>query len=144
MKKAFCLLLIVALALLFGNHQLLAYDVKVHKRITEETIKQNADRVNEYLKNLGLNDGADEFILGKKIIDLIKDGSYDEDYNWNLLNNPLYSHFYNPLTNKSGVGDIWFSAYDWANASINPWSWKTARNKLYEGLRIVVIIFLIL
>ena len=42
------------------------------------------------------------------------------------------------MTNKSGVGDTWFSAYDWANASINPWSWRAARNKFYEGLTLKI------
>lgn len=36
--------------------------------------------------------------------------------------------------NTSGVGGSWPSAYEWANAAKNEWSWQVARNRFYDGL----------
>ncbi|MBI4822828.1 MAG: hypothetical protein HY805_01165 [Nitrospirae bacterium] len=68
----------------------------------------------------------------------IEKGSVREDYNWQNLLDPLYSHFYNPLTNKSGVGDWVPSAYEWADMLNNKWSWKSARDYFYKGLTLTV------
>jgi hypothetical protein len=134
MKSKAFIWIVGFITILLCHNDLNAYSTKVHRKITEAVVDLNMLSLNNYLKNIGLPKGVTESVNNKEVRKWIEDGSYFEDYNWNLLNNPLYSHFYNPLTNRSGVGDLWFSAYDWANALVNPWSWRTARDKLYEGL----------
>ncbi len=135
-KKILILTLNITLIFLF-HIRLDAYSLKVHERITEEVIKQTEVKLNQYLKNIGLSKGVNEELKSgndkKEVIEWIKYGSWKEDLNWDWNNNPLFSHFYNPVTNTSGVG-LWPSAYDWANASNNDWSWKKVREFFYQGL----------
>jgi hypothetical protein len=81
----------------------------------------------------GSSKGVDESLNNKKIRDWMKDGSWMEDLNIDILT----SHFYNPLTNKGltemGI-TIGESAYDRTNNPSNLWSWKWARDVLYSGL----------
>ncbi|TAL23360.1 MAG: hypothetical protein EPN94_09545 [Nitrospirae bacterium] len=135
MKNKFLFLILIFSVIFLYHSKSSAYSIDVHRKITEKVIKLNEEKISKYISSAtGLSDGIRATINNKTIKIWIEDGSYYEDFNWNLLNNPLFSHFYNPLTNKSGVGDIWFSAYDWSNSLVNPWSWRIARNKFYEGL----------
>jgi len=136
-QKLFIWILIVVNVFLYQD-KLYAYSLAVHTKITDETINQNKGKINKYINDYtGLTNGVDEFIKNKKIIDWIKDGSWKEDFNWSRNNNFLYSHFYNPITNTSGVGGIWPSAYHWANATNNDWSWKKVRDYFYQGLTLI-------
>jgi hypothetical protein len=128
-QKLFVLILCVISVFLY-QERLFAYSLAVHKQITIQLIDQNKQVLNNYLKNIGLSNGVDEPINKKKVREWIEEGSWKEDFNWSLLNNPLFSHFYNPLTNKSGVGVLWPSAYEWADSQNNEWSWKMARDYL--------------
>ncbi len=134
MKKKLLVIILCLVGIFSFQERLYAYSLDVHEEITKRTIKQNKDKLNKYINDYaGLTNGVDEFINNKKIIDLIKDGSWKEDFNWSWNNNLLFSHFYNPVTNTSGVG-LWPSAYDWANASNNNWSWQKTRDYFYQGL----------
>jgi len=138
MKKKI-LILILNITLIFLYHDRLdAYSLNVHEKITEKVIKQNEEKLNKYLGNIGLINGMEEELKSgndkRKVRKWIEYGSWKEDLNWSWNNNPLYSHFYNPVTNTSGVGGIWPSAYEWANASNNDWSWKKVRDYFYQGL----------
>jgi hypothetical protein len=132
-KKALVCFLSIISVILF-HIKLDAYSTDVHENISKEVINQNVQRLNDYLKNIGLSNGVIEIVNKKKVRTWIEEGSWKEDFNWSLTNNPLFSHFYNPLTNRSGVGDSWPSAYEWANASNNSWSWIKARDNFYKGL----------
>lgn len=106
----------------------------MHRAITEKVIDQNTYTLNSFLSNVGLTKGITEFINKKEVRKWIEDGSHDEDWNWTFVWEPLYSHFYNPITNTSGVGGVFPSAYDWANDPTNEWSWAKARDNFYNGL----------
>lgn len=114
-----------------------SYSLAVHRNITEKVIDQNSNAINGYLNNVGITKGITEFINNKEVRKWIEDGSYEEDSNWSFVWELLYSHFYNPITNTSGVGGVFPSAYDWANDPTNEWSWAKARDNFYKGLTLV-------
>ena len=132
--KRINMLILCLMTSLFCQQNVYAYSMALHRRITEKVIDQNTASLNNYLGNVGLTNGLIEPINNKRVREWIEDGSYYEDYNWTALLDPLYSHFYNPITNTSGVGSVFPSAYDWANDPNNPWSWQKARDNLYNGL----------
>ncbi|MDP3298315.1 MAG: hypothetical protein Q8N09_12150 [Thermodesulfovibrionia bacterium] len=136
--KVLILLIISVMGTIMCNEHLYAYSLQVHTEITKRVIDQNKTKLNNYLTDIGLINGIDEKLKSgndkKRAREWIEYGSWKEDFNWDWNNNPLFSHFYNPITNTSGVGDIWPSAYEWANASNNDWSWIKARNYFYQGL----------
>jgi len=111
------------------------------KNITEKVIKQNEEKLNNYLENIGLNNGVMEELKSgndkKEVIDWIKYGSVKED---DLLlpveGIRFLNHFYDPTTG-SGLSDFpWYgvSSLQWANQLNNFWSWKWARDYYYKGL----------
>ena len=136
-KVLILLIIISVVGTIIFNEYLYAYSLQVHTEITKRVIDQNKVSLNIYFTNIGLINGVDEKLkLGndeKKAREWMEFGSWKEDYNWDWNNNPLFSHFYNPITNDSGVG-LWPSAYAWANASNNEWSWLKARDYFYQGL----------
>lgn len=136
MRSRIFIWLIALIAILLHCNELDAYSTKVHRKLTEKIIDLNIQSLNNYLKNIGLPKGVTESVNNRFVRRWIEDGSYDEDYNWDWWKfyDPLYSHFYNPLTNTSGVGNLTPSAYDWANDSNNSWSWQKARDNFYNGL----------
>lgn len=138
MKKKVIILFFCIASIIIFQKNLNAYSLKVHEQITIEVINQNKAKLNKYLTDIGLPNGVeDELKSGndkRKVRKWIEDGSWKEDLNWQYLFDPLFSHFYNPLTNKSGVGDSWLSAYEWADATSNSWSWTKARENFYKGL----------
>ncbi len=133
MKKVYIALAISAL-IIFYNEGVDAYSTAIHRKITVNVIDQNTSSLNFYLNDIGLTNGIEAFVNGEKVRQWIEDASVDEDYNWNSILDPIYSHFYNPITNTSGVGGVCPSAYDWANDPNNPWSWEKARDSFYKGL----------
>ncbi len=134
MSKKFIKWFVTSSVILIYYSFAMAYKPVVHERITDEAIQHNLTNINGKIRDyLGL-DSVEDVINNKMIKRWIKDGSFKEDYNWGWNNNPLFSHFYNPITNDSGVGGIWPSAYDWANATNNDWSWKKTRDYFYQGL----------
>ncbi len=134
-KIAICLCFI---GILLCCEKAYAYSQKFHVILTKKAINQNKDALNKYIENyIGLSKGVDNFLLYERVRQLIEDGSFNEDYNWNAINNPLLSHFYEPISNTAGVSYFGLfppSAYDWANASNNMWSWRSARQYFYYGL----------
>jgi len=138
MDKKIIILALSVISLLF-NREVHSYSLNVHEEITKRVINQNKTILNTYFTNIGLTNGVDEELKSgndtKEVRKWIEEGSWKEDFNWSWSwnNNPLYSHFYNPLTNDSGVG-AWPSAYHWANATNNDWSWIKARDYFYQGL----------
>lgn len=141
MKNKYILLLSIMM-IVFCSENSDAYSTNVHRRITENVISLNADSFNIYLGNIGITKGIIQYVNNKLVREWIEDGSYDEDYNfdWWRFYDPLFSHFYNPLTNSSGVGNLSPSAYDWANDSNNTWSWQKARDNFYNGLTLTTTI----
>ncbi len=137
------LIIISVVGTIICNEHLYAYSLPVHTEITKRVIDQNKASLNIYLTSIGLINGVDEKLKSgndeKKVKEWIEYGSWKEDFNWATLLDPLFSHFYNPITNDSGVG--WPSAYDWANASNNDWSWKKTRDYFYQGLTLATKLY---
>ncbi len=133
MKRHFLIWVFILISMIVNQKNLDAYSTEVHRRITLNVINQNIGKLNNYLKDVGLQKGVLEWVMGKEIRKWIEDGSWQEDINIDILT----SHFYNPLTNKGLTVEgftIGESAYDRANNPTNYWSWRRARENFYRGL----------
>lgn len=136
MKKKFTIMIFCLISSLLCQERLDAYSGAIHRKITEEVIDRNIDKLNGYLKDVGFMNGIREYIKKNPIRWWIEEGSEKEDYSLDpdFL---LTSHYYNPYTDKGlTVGGITIgeSAYDRANNPTNYWSWKSARDNFYRGL----------
>ena len=135
--KIFLISVLLFITPLLFTGQLYAYSIGVHKKITFEVIDQNETKINDYLKNIGLDKGVDEELKNsfsrKTVEEWIERGSWIEDIDPGIL----FSHYLNPLTNKGytelGI-EIGQSAYDSANDLANYGGWVWARKRLYDGL----------
>jgi len=135
MRRRFLVGIISLILIISYQENLDAYSTNVHIEITTQIIEKNIEKLNNYLKELGLVNGITELVNKKQVRRWIEDGSWQEDYILSV--DLLTGHYYNPYTNKGlteGGITIGVSAYDRANDAINNWGWKRARENFYGGL----------
>ena len=137
MKRRFLIWVFILISIILYQENLEAYSTEVHRRITISVIDQNIQKLNSYLKDIGLPNGVTELVMKKQVRKWIEHGSEWEDYDIGSVLDLLTSHYHNPLTNKGlteGGITIGESAYDRANNQTNYWGWKGARENFYIGL----------
>lgn len=160
MKKYFILSIVVLFIL--PSH-VRAYDNEIsHRDITEQSVKIAGDEYNleiYLIENLGLNNGFENLLGEKTIIEWIKKGAIDEDVPPCRASN----HFHNPLKlwSNSGMSDApwwtevtcsfwkpWYSNVAWATSFLSPdgtralfsdparspYNWDTTRDHFYKAL----------
>lgn len=138
MKMLFSMCALFTFIIFCSVDSINAYSIMVHKEISKRLIIQDEQKLNSYLRNIGLTKGVNEkirnsFLWEKTVREWIEYGSWIEDFSVDILT----SHFYDPLTNKGysvGGVEIGQSAYDRANDLPNYGPWVWARKRLYDGL----------
>ena len=113
-----------------------------HKDITSYAVDNSVLNTNrgDYLKNLGLGDGLDEWFKWEKNMpakDWLQEGATLEDQ-MNLSR--CRNHFHNPIEpwGSAGLNDIFSgkSSLLWAQGQdiSNDWTWQEARDRYYLAL----------
>lgn len=136
MKKVILLLL---LFLFSTTNTTLAYSVYTHEILSEKATENSklASDKGDYLKDLGFQNNIGEEVSGKKVIELIKNGSVDED---RPRHERPRNHYHNPLPTKTwekaGLDDFFTgkSSLVWAQDSENEFSWQAVRRYYLEAL----------
>lgn len=137
MKKTISFLL---LFLFLITNTALAYSVDTHKILSEKATENSKLALDkgDYLNNLGFQDNIDEEFSGNKVIDLIKQGSVDEDKSSRYVN-----HYHNPLKSwpEAGLFDMTagYSSLVWAQQDVphefpNEFSWQAVRRYYLDAL----------
>ncbi len=124
----------------------MALEVETHRAINEyvadKSINLNNFSLHQYLqKQLGIQNGSEEYFNNKKVFKWIGDGGKQEDKPvWYCNYIRSINHYINPL-NHTGFSGLWdtklfqgVSAYDWAMYSYQAqycgdYSWHDGRSK---------------
>ncbi len=111
------------------------YEVKTHEAISQEAADRSS--IDKVLKeSLGLANGIDQTLAGKKVVRWIAEGSRREDDFLRFLN-----HFHNPLRSWDQAGfraglQFGWSSILWGQDGDQPWSWPNVRQLYYEALTV--------
>ncbi len=130
--------IVILLGLLRGASDVFSYEVSTHKILNEKATLRSD--LNNFLKiTLGMSDGIETFIDGKKVRDWIKEAGALEDDSRRFFN-----HFHNPLKpwNRAGLDDTFLlfpvrgkSSLLWSQEAVGVqgWSWRDARAYYYKA-----------